>query len=99
MSYANLSNANLERLAMIAEEASETARAAMRVLRFGYEGHPTHTDVDNRVHLSRKVGNLLDMIEELAEAGDTIPAEVQFARDRRQEHKPKYTIHQTYSRR
>lgn len=98
MTYSSNSKAQIERLALLVEEASETSRAAMRVLRFGGTSKPVTSEVDNKEALSRKIGNMLDLIEEMNAAGDFTDTGIAFGCTKRRENKAHYTTHQPYSK-
>lgn len=98
MTYSSNSKARIERLAMLVEEAAEMSRAAMRVLRFGGASKPTLSETDNREALSRKVGNILDLLEEMRSADDFTDTGIAFGATKRRQHKAAYTTHQPYSR-
>jgi hypothetical protein len=53
----NLTLAQVERLAMLAEEASEVAQAAMKIVRFGYADADPRTSVQNIENLIRELAD------------------------------------------
>jgi len=65
----NLKDQEIERLAKLAEEASEIVQAAMKIIRFGYES--TYTDgIENRTHLEIEIGNLLCIVDYMVSVND-----------------------------
>ena len=73
-SFNKLSAAQIERLAILAEECGETVQAAMKVIRRGYDRkHPRKPGPTNRGHLEEEIGNILNAVEMLVEAGDGRP--------------------------
>lgn len=56
--FNNLTPAEAERLALLAEEAAEVVKAAMKILRHGYESRHPGTGVQNREHLQEELGDL-----------------------------------------
>ena len=56
--FNQLTPAEAERLAILAEEAAEVAQIAMKVLRHGYEScHPDSPGWTNRMQLSKEVAD------------------------------------------
>lgn len=69
-SFNCLTVAQIERLALLAEEAAEVVKAAMKILRHGYESCHPHEDETNRESLERECGDLLYAINLIAKAKD-----------------------------
>jgi NTP pyrophosphatase (non-canonical NTP hydrolase) len=73
MSFNELTPAQAERLALLAEECGEVVQAIGKVLRHGYEScHPdaVSADFDNRYELSKEIGDLIAAVDFLSEAKD-----------------------------
>jgi len=68
--YNNLTPAEAERLALVAEEAGEVLQAVGKVLRHGYDNFNPKTGLTNREALSQEVGDLLAVIALAGERGD-----------------------------
>lgn len=68
----NLTKAQLERLAIMAEESAEVIKAAMKVVRHGYESYNPHGHggVVNRDDLAEELGHAAYATALLYEAGD-----------------------------
>lgn len=68
--FNQLTPAEAERLAMLAEEAGEIVQAVGKVLRHGYSS--THPDggPDNRVLLHKEVSDLLAIAQTMVATGD-----------------------------
>lgn len=70
--FHKLSPAELERLAILAEEASELAAMAMKIVRHGYESYnPDEPDAgSNRLQLMREYEQVVGTWNAMAQAGD-----------------------------
>ena len=69
--FNGLTPAEAERLAVLAEEATEIAQAAMKILRHGYESHNPHVNsLTNRCHLEKEIGQLQNAYNMMYVAGD-----------------------------
>jgi NTP pyrophosphatase (non-canonical NTP hydrolase)/ribosomal protein S27E len=67
----NLTMAQRERLAWLAEECGEVVQAVGKVLRHGFQDTgPNGTTYDNRVALEEEAGHVLAVIDTLAMNGD-----------------------------
>lgn len=65
--YNQLSAAEAERLAILAEEASEVVKCCMKILRHGHRHYGTET---NRQALERELGDAAHAVDRMAKAGD-----------------------------
>lgn len=75
--FNGLSNAEAERLAVLAEELAEAQQAVGKILRFGYDtAHPDGGDT-NRGHLVQELGDVRNAERMLIDAGDLNPADIQ----------------------
>lgn len=55
----NLTEAQIERIAKLAEEAAEVVQACTKILRFGFvSAHPACPDTNNRERLAEELGDL-----------------------------------------
>lgn len=83
MSFNQLSDAETERLALLAEECAEVVQAVAKVLRHGYESHnPTSAAVSpsNREALAEEVGHVRHAIDRMMLAGDLSVLEIEGAK-------------------
>jgi len=95
--YSKVSPAELERLAMLAEEAGEIAQAVGKILRHGYESfHPDNPSVTNRGLLENEIADLHAvqlMMEEKGDIEDLSPQASDAVGDA-MEKKMRFTHHQ-----
>ena len=72
--FGNLTNAERERLEMLAEEAAEVVKCCTKILRHGYESRNPHEAVPvprtNREHLERELMELWSVYERMAYWGE-----------------------------
>lgn len=67
----NLTPAEAERLAVLAEECGEVIQVIGKILRHGYESHhPDTPDVSNRTLLNREVLDMNTIVQRMAITGD-----------------------------
>lgn len=93
-SFNKLTHAQIERLAILAEECGETVQAAMKVIRRGYDRkHPRKPGPTNRGHLEDEIGNVLNAIEMMVEAGDVRPNKIKASLESKRERVKKYLYH------
>ncbi|HEY3679017.1 MAG TPA: MazG nucleotide pyrophosphohydrolase domain-containing protein [Bradyrhizobium sp.] len=96
--FANLSPAEIERLALLAEECGECVQAIGKILRHGYESlDPTadvHNSPSNRQRLEREMGDVRAAMIMLCEAGDTSKPQVHRYADDKLRRVRKYLHHQ-----
>ncbi len=93
----NLSESELERLALLAEEAAELIQAIGKIIRHGYEfNNPDRVeDGTNREQLEAEIGDVLYSIELMHENDDIDKWSVEAGCDLAIEKKPKYLHHQS----
>jgi NTP pyrophosphatase (non-canonical NTP hydrolase) len=65
-----ITDAERERLACIAEEASELAQNCMKAIRHGLDSRHPQSGISNRQLIAQEVGDLLAMLGVSAEQGD-----------------------------
>ena len=97
MAFNELTDAEAERLAMLAEEASEIGQAVGKILRHGYRrSHPDNKDVwrNNRSDLAREIGDLLGIADQMMLLDDINSSDVDYHRHRKWGKALKYTHHQ-----
>ena len=72
--FNGLTNAQSERLAMLAEEAGEIVQAVGKILRHGYTSkHPAYLDgLNNRQMLEEELRDLLAVAQEMGERADIL---------------------------
>ena len=93
-SFNKLSHAQIERLAILAEECGETIQAAMKIIRRGYDRkHPRTPGPTNRLHLEDEIGNVLNAVEMLVTAGDVRQNKIQASLESKRERVKKYLYH------
>lgn len=70
--FSNLTEAERERLEMLAEEASEVVKAVTKILRHGYYSHNPHKpkDGDNRQQLVREIVDFRAIAHRMEEHGE-----------------------------
>lgn len=70
--FARLTEAERERLEMLAEEASEVVKAVTKILRHGYESHNPHRPHDgtNRLQLEHELNDVAAIIGRMEAFGD-----------------------------
>lgn len=71
-SFSNdLSEAEIERIAILAEECGEVVQICMKVLRHGFSSHhPQQSARSNRFELTKELGHVLHAIEMLKQHKD-----------------------------
>jgi hypothetical protein len=92
-----LTKAQIERLQLLQEEASEIIQAASKILRFGYEGkHPSSgpSDLNNVDKLSEELGNLVVVLDLMVSGGELSEEKVQGFATEKLNRIGKYTNHQ-----
>ena len=95
--FNNLTPAEAERLALLAEECGECIQAIGKILRHGYESRDPRHDADqssNRERLEREMGDVRASMIILCEAGDTSKQSVHQAADDKLKRVGKYFHHQ-----
>lgn len=74
LDYYTLSPAQLERIALLAEEAAEVSHIAMKVVRHGYlSQHPVYSGYDNRAQLLKELGDFVGALNILVKSKDLGP--------------------------
>ncbi len=70
--FSQLTPAQVERLAILAEECGEVIQIVGKILRHGYDSHhPTYkTELNNRDHLEMEIGNIDCAVQMLSDAGE-----------------------------
>lgn len=76
--FNRLSPTEVERLAILAEEAAEVVQIVGKILRHGYESYNPLSDphVYNRWLLEKEVGHVQHAMERMFDAGDISPTAV-----------------------
>jgi NTP pyrophosphatase (non-canonical NTP hydrolase) len=93
--FNQLTPAEDERLALLAEECAEVIQAVTKIQRHGYAScHPT-TGVNNCVTLTREMGDLLAAMQLLYDAGDVCEKAVLLACRNKQDAVNMYLHHQS----
>jgi hypothetical protein len=70
--FNQLSEAEVERLAILVEECSEVQKVACKILRHGYDSHnPDKPEAEpNRAALAREIGDLMHAVNRMLDARD-----------------------------
>ena len=94
--FNQLSAAEAERLAMLAEEASEIIQIVGKILRHGYSSkHPADlSGPDNREMLHREIGDMNAVINLMEEKGDVTFRILRKYTNNKQDNLLKFTHHQ-----
>jgi len=71
--FNQLTPAEAERLALLAEECGEVIQAIGKILRHGYESRHPDGGPTNREMLERELGDVYAAMDMLSDAGDTDP--------------------------
>jgi NTP pyrophosphatase (non-canonical NTP hydrolase) len=101
MGYGNqnfneLTDAETERLALLAEECAEVIHAIGKILRHGWDSmHPIHGGPDNRNRLADELGDLQFAASFVIARGDVKERRVMIAANRKVEMVGKYLHHNT----
>ena len=91
--FNGLSEAEAERLAILAEECSEVTKAAMKILRHGHRHY--HGDETNREALERELGDVIHAVRRMEQAGDINPLAIATRAGSKPESIKPYLHHQT----
>jgi len=94
--FNQLTDAEAERLALLAEECGEAIKAIMKILRHGYESrNPDEEDGDtNREALERELGDVGYAVTLMTTSGDLRIANIDAARMRKAVKVKRYLHHQ-----
>ena len=92
-----LTPAEIERLAILAEECGEVVQAVGKVLRHGWESQSPYGGKPNRQALEREIGNVRAVVNLMLDSGDVRLAELQAWQRRKREQVEKWTHHQNCS--
>lgn len=95
----NLTPAQLERLALLAEELGEAQQAIGKILRHGYESHnPDAEDAgSNRQHLGRECGHVTAALDLLVAANDLEFMDIEGGRNAKHDKLYRWMHHQPES--
>lgn len=94
-----LTPAEIERLALLAEECGEVAQAVGKVLRHGWESRPPRGGQANRTALAREIGDLRAVVGVMLDADDLQLSDLQHWQWSKRSVLPLWTHHQDFSRR
>lgn len=92
-----LAPAEIERLAILAEECGEVVQAVGKVLRHGWDSQSPYGGKPNLQALERELGNVRAIVNLMLDAGDVRLAELQAWQRRKREQMEKWTHHQECS--
>jgi len=93
-----LSEAQAERLAVLAEECGEVVAIAGKVLRHGYESCNPHTQEYNRALLEHEIADVLGVVRMMIDAADVSGDEIAEIAEGVWERKARYLHHQNFER-
>jgi len=89
--FNKLTEAEAERLAILAEECGETVQAVTKILRHGFESW------NNKADLEREIGNILAIADLMISEGDVDEGEIHLSANNKVEALRHYTHHQAFS--
>lgn len=95
--FNNLKPDELERLAILVEEAAEVQQIAMKIMRHGYEScHPDNEGerYTNRNELEKEIGHLQNITLMMFEADDIDKETVAYCRNKKKKSIQQYLHHQ-----
>lgn len=92
--FNQLTPAQAERLAILAEEAGEIVQAVGKILRHGYASTHPNGGPDNRGSLTKEVGDLFATVALMVDAGDLNEDAVEQAADDKLANGGRYHHHQ-----
>lgn len=93
--FNKLTPPELERLAILVEEAAEVQQIAMKIMRHGYESaHPDNPDETNRELLEKEVGHLQNSILFMMDGNDIDKENVSRFRTKKKKSIQQYLHHQ-----
>lgn len=95
MAFNGLTEAEAERLAILAEELGEAAQRVGKILRHGYEStHPHQEQGTNRQELEKEIGDLANAIVLMEEGGDLSSEAIENRFEFKRKQFKAYTHHQ-----
>lgn len=92
-----LAPAEIERLAILAEECGEIVQAVGKVLRFGWQSQSPYGGKTNRVQLEKEIGNLRAIVTLMLDAKDVRLGDVQSWQRAKRSAYEKWTLYQECS--
>ncbi|MDL2169595.1 MazG nucleotide pyrophosphohydrolase domain-containing protein [Asaia sp. HumB] len=94
-----LSDAEAERLAILAEECGEVIQAVGKILRHGYEGrHPkAEANITNRNSLEMEMGDVLAAYTLMVRSGDLHASHVSVSQEHKSRALIRWTHHQEFT--
>jgi NTP pyrophosphatase (non-canonical NTP hydrolase) len=92
--FNNLTPAEAERLAILAEEMGESIQSIGKILRHGYDSVNPNTGVNNKEALTFEIADVLNAIDRLTKAGDLSLGAIEAERHMSKPRKLGYLHHQ-----
>lgn len=94
--FNELTPAEVERLAILAEECAEVIQIVGKVLRHGYESHHPKDPLEtsNRELLAMEIGHIWAAVGIMLDDADLLPATIAKSKESKAESVKKYTHHQ-----
>lgn len=90
-----LTDAQLERLVILAEECAEIQQIISKIIRHGYESyHPLDPSTTNRALLAKEIGHTANAVNMLVEVDDVQQGAIFDAQDEKEETIKQYLHHQ-----
>lgn len=96
--FNRLTPTEAERLALLAEELGEAIQAVGKVLRHGYENSHPDSEVTNRQHLERELGDAYHAVVLMCSAGDLSVESIASRADEKAKTAVRHLHHQTKRR-
>ena len=95
--FNELSAAEAERLALLAEEMGDAIQAIGKILRHGYASHHPESQQNNRDNLEHELGDVRFAMLLMCEAGDVDKQEIHDYADEKRESVAQYLHHQPHA--
>lgn len=92
----NLTDAQIERIHCLQEEAAEIIQISSKILRHGFESSNPfdESETTNRRHLEKELGDLMYWVEQLSENSDINLMNVGISQEEKSDTAKKYTYYQ-----
>lgn len=98
MAFNKLTDAQDERLSMLAEEAAEIIKCCTKIQRHGYESYNPDVSTDkrlsNRLHLQKELAELIGVMDQMCAEDDISGSSIDVLSRQAWQKKLKYTHHQ-----
>ena len=91
--FNKLTDAELERLALIGEECSEVGQIIGKIIRHGFDRYHPNGGVSNREHLQKEIGDALGVIDFAIKRGDLDLEDIEYHRRNKMKNTAPYLHH------